>query len=200
MQETQEMLVQSLGGEDPLEEGMAGHSSILAWSVPWTEEPGGLQCVWLHRFGNNWSDLAHMLARINEYLGCGGSGIRFRLLLWGQRLESSYCKGGHLELWPSMLNLSEPLTCLGHRHLQGPGSVEHNLCLFWRSSSFSSVQFSCSVVSDSLRPHESQHARPPCPSPTPGVQPNPFPLNWWCHPTISSSSTPFFFCPQSIPS
>ena len=53
MQETQEMLVQSLGGEDPLEEGMAGHSSILAWSVPWTEEPGGLQCVWLHRFGNN---------------------------------------------------------------------------------------------------------------------------------------------------
>ena len=51
----------------------------------------------------------------------------------------------------------------------------------------SPVQFSCSVVSDSLRPHESQHARPPCPSPTPGVYPNSCPLSRWCHPTISSS-------------
>ena len=54
----------------------------------------------------------------------------------------------------------------------------------------SSVQFSRSVVSDSLRPHESQHARPPCPSPTPGVHPNPCPLSRWCHPTISSSTVP----------
>ena len=50
-----------------------------------------------------------------------------------------------------------------------------------------SIQFSCSVVSDSLRPHEPQQARPPCPSPTRGVHPNPCPLNQWCHPTISSS-------------
>ena len=63
----------------------------------------------------------------------------------------------------------------------------------------SSVQFSRSVVSDSLRPHESQHARPPCPSPTPGVHPNPCPLSWWCHPTISSSVIPFSSCPQSLP-
>ena len=48
-------------------------------------------------------------------------------------------------------------------------------------------QFRCSVVSDSLQPHEPQHARPPCPSPTPGVDPNPCPLSQWCHPTISSS-------------
>ena len=61
------------------------------------------------------------------------------------------------------------------------------------------VQFSRSVVSDSLRPHESQHARPPCPSPTPGVHPNPCPLSWWCHPTISSSVVPFSSCPQSFP-
>ena len=61
----------------------------------------------------------------------------------------------------------------------------------------SSVQFSCSVVSDSLRPRESQHARPPCPSPTPGVHPNPCPLCQWCHPTISSSVIPFSSCPQS---
>ena len=64
---------------------------------------------------------------------------------------------------------------------------------------FSSVQFSRSVVSDSLRPHESQHARPPCPSPTAGVHPNPCPSSWRCHPTISSSAVPFSSCPQSFP-
>ena len=64
----------------------------------------------------------------------------------------------------------------------------------------SSVQFSHSVMSDSLQPHEPQHARPPCPSPTPGVYPNPCPLSRWCHPTISSSSVvPFSFCHQSFP-
>ena len=61
------------------------------------------------------------------------------------------------------------------------------------------VQFSHSVVSDSLRPHESQHARPPCPSPTPGVYSNSCPSNRWCHPTISSSVAPFSSCPQSLP-
>ena len=63
----------------------------------------------------------------------------------------------------------------------------------------SSVQFSCSVMSNSLRPHEPQHARPPCPSPTPGVYPNSCPLRQWCHPAISSSVFPFSFCPQSFP-
>ena len=62
-----------------------------------------------------------------------------------------------------------------------------------------SVQFSHSVVSDSLRPHEPQHARPPCPSPTPGVHPNPCPLTLWCHPPISSSVILFSSCPQSFP-
>ena len=54
-------------------------------------------------------------------------------------------------------------------------------------------------MSDSLRPHEPQHARPPCPSPIPGVHPNPCPSNWWCHPTISSSVVPFSSYPQSVP-
>ena len=63
----------------------------------------------------------------------------------------------------------------------------------------SSVQFSCSVVSKSLQPHELQHARPPCPSPTPRVHPNPCPSSRWCHPTISSSVVPFSSCPQSFP-
>ena len=65
--------------------------------------------------------------------------------------------------------------------------------------SFSSVQFSCSVVSDSLRPHELQHARPPCPSPTPGVHSDSCPSSQWCHPAISSSVIPFSSCPQSFP-
>ena len=64
---------------------------------------------------------------------------------------------------------------------------------------FSSVQFCCSVVSDSLQPHELQHARPPCPSPTPGVHSDSHPLSQWCHSAISFSVVPFFSCPQSLP-
>ena len=62
-----------------------------------------------------------------------------------------------------------------------------------------SVQFSRSVVFDSLWPQELQHARPPCPSPTPGVHSNPCPSSRWCHPIISSSVVPFSSCPQSFP-
>ena len=66
---------------------------------------------------------------------------------------------------------------------------------------FSSVQFSCSVMSDSLWPHELQHTRPPCPSPTPRVHSNSnsCPLSRWCHPAISSSVIPLSSCPQSLP-
>ena len=64
---------------------------------------------------------------------------------------------------------------------------------------FSSVQFSHSDMSNSLRPHEVQHVRPPCPSPTPEVHPNPHPLTWWCHPTISSCH-PLLLLPTIFPS
>ena len=67
------------------------------------------------------------------------------------------------------------------------------------SYTVSSVQFSRSVMSDFLRPHESQHTRPPCPSPTPGVHPNLCLLSQWCHLTISVSVVPFSSCPQSFP-
>ena len=63
----------------------------------------------------------------------------------------------------------------------------------------SSVQFSRSVLPDSSRPHESQHTRPPCPSPTPGVYSNSCPSSWCCHPAISPSVVPFSSCPQSLP-
>ena len=67
------------------------------------------------------------------------------------------------------------------------------------SSSLSVIQFTHSVVSDLLWPHEPQHSRPPCPSPTPRVYPNSCPLGQWCHPTISFSVIPFPSCPQSFP-
>ena len=67
------------------------------------------------------------------------------------------------------------------------------------SIDFRISQFSRSVVSDPLRPHELQHARPPCPSPTPGVCSNSRPSSRWCHPAISSSVVPFSSCPQSLP-
>ena len=68
--------------------------------------------------------------------------------------------------------------------------------LYWK---IPSVQFSHSVMSDSLQPHESQHARPTCPSPAPGVHTDSRPLSQWCHPAISSSVIPFSYCPQSLP-
>ena len=77
-------------------------------------------------------------------------------------------------------------------------------CLTWVSLTldvgwFSSVQFSHSVVSDSLQPHESQHARPSCSSPFPGVHSESRPSSQWCHPAISSSVIPFSSCPKSLP-
>ena len=73
------------------------------------------------------------------------------------------------------------------------------LSLLVLTLSSSSVQFSGSVMYNSLRPHELQHARPPCPSPTPRVHSDSRPLSWWCHPAISSYVVPFSSCPQSLP-
>ena len=80
-------------------------------------------------------------------------------------------------------------------------TINFLLTFIYMRSKISSVQLSWSVMSDSLRTHEPQHTRPPCPrpSPTPGVYPNSCPLSWWCHPTISSSVIPFSPCLQSFP-
>ena len=72
-------------------------------------------------------------------------------------------------------------------------------CLLSMDTYICSVQFSRSVIPDSLRPHELQHTRPPCPSLIPGVHSNSRPLSWWCHPAISSSVIPLSSCPQSLP-
>ena len=130
-------------------------------------------------------------------------------------MARSWGKGVILRLGLS-LNESMPWTSqvftrffslLGGREWLEWAGVEYFTSLTWKArGSWSwvflfhgSVQFSCSVVSNSLGPHEPQHARPPCPSPTPEVYPNPYPLSRWCHPTILSSVTPFSSCPQSFP-
>ena len=77
-------------------------------------------------------------------------------------------------------------------------SLHHLSLALFMQTPFSSVQFSCSVMSNSLWPHESQHSRPPCPSPTPGVHSDSRPSSQWCHPAISSSVIPFSSCPQSL--
>ena len=79
----------------------------------------------------------------------------------------------------------------------GQFKVYRNCFDQWRHTC--SIQFSPSVVSNSLRPHESQHTRPPCPSPTPGVHSDSHPLSLWCYPAISSPVIPFSSCPQSLP-
>ena len=104
-------------------------------------------------------------------------------------------------------DLSNSSVCsLGTQWIQtnnraSPGLVHALLIHSWdlRQLGTCSVQFSHSDMSDSLWSHEPQHARPPCPSPTPGVHPNPCPLSWWCHPTIWFSVVPFSSCPQSFP-
>ena len=85
---------------------------------------------------------------------------------------------------------------LSYSQTGGKGGILSFRIGFFESSS---VRFSCSVVSDSLRPHESQHIRPPCPSPTPRVHSYSRPSSQWCHPDISSSVIPFSSCPQSLP-
>ena len=91
-------------------------------------------------------------------------------------------------------NQTERLMILHLSALQRPTNRD-GIC---HTQSISSIQFSCSVVADSLWPHELQHARPPCPSPTPGVHPNSRASSRWCHPAISSSVVPFSSYPQSL--
>ena len=113
-------------------------------------------------------------------------------------LEPVLCiRGGHCNEKPSTTMKSNPCSLqLEKTYMQ---EQKHSAVVNVMSKSLSSVQFSCSVMSDSLRPHESQHTRPPCPSPTLGVHSNSCPSSQWCHPAISSSVVPFSSCPQFLP-
>ena len=112
-------------------------------------------------------------------------GIRqARILQW---VAISFSRGSSRPRDPTYIS------CIGMWILYHWATTETLICIFC------SVQFSSSVVSDSLRPHESQHTRPPCPSPTPGVHSDSHPSSQWCHPAILSSVVPFSSCPQSLP-
>ena len=102
-------------------------------------------------------------------------------------------------IWPLAslpLGLNEDFISL-KKTIYSEVSLSH--FLHYSSLLIFSVQFSCSVMSDSSQTHELQHARPPCPSPNPGVHPNLHPWSQWCHPATSFSAIPFSFCPQSFP-
>ena len=166
--------------EDLVEEGMATHFSILAWRIPWTEEPGGLWSIGSQRVGHDWSDLARICTHMNEKMGLKRGLTTCPHSSSVDRLDSN----------GSCLTTRCPAVDLSSGH---PDFMEFKISILKFSL------FSCSVVSDSLRPHESQHARPPCPSPTPGVHSNSRLLSRWCHPAISSSVVPFSSCHQSLP-
>ena len=117
-------------------------------------------------------------------------GLRCNCLMWWSFLDF---------LKKIQLDLSSALCYKTHFHLIFAISNLRLFSFFSTSHTSSSVQFSCSVVSDALWPHESQHARPPRPSPTPGVHSDSCPSSQWCHPVISSSVVPFSACPQSVP-
>ena len=95
--------------------------------------------------------------------------------------------------WTQVSHIAGGLFTIWATREYAPHGLQLLLCI-------SSVQFSRSVVSNSLRPHESQHAKPPCPSPTPGVHPNSCPSSRWCHPAISSSVVPLLLLPPIPPS
>ena len=255
-----------------LEKEMATHSSVLAWRIQETGEPGGLPSMWSHRVRHDWSDLAAAAAAV-QVQGEGEMAESKRVLfcfvnigdLWFKKrgttgglqgritLErrtrcikvclSSNCQGessvkchfswtlpGAVSTWEmdqtSMSFLkgasgkkrgchiqnTQLFVCI-HQHVL----VETCSFLEWSGTSpvvqwlivhalqtgdmnlILQIRSGHSVVSDSLRPHELQHARPPCPSPTPRVHWDSRPPSQWCHPAISSSVVPFSSCPQSLP-
>ena len=107
----------------------------------------------------------------------------------------------HTQTSPVLLTRVTPTPIHSESLLLWPSQTTHemNLFSFHLSYFICSVQFSRSVVSNSLKPHELQHTRPPCPSPSPGVHSDSCPSSRWCHPAISSSVVPFSSCPQSLP-
>ena len=106
----------------------------------------------------------------------------------------------NITFWWAAVRIQTHICCLGSLCSSFPIiPQDSNLNTLKTLKIFTSAQFSCSVVSDSLRPHELQHARPPCPSPILRVHTNSHASCQWCHPAISSSVVPFSSCPQSLP-
>ena len=138
-------------------------------------------------------------------MGCSPPGSSVCGILLASILEWVAMSSSRASSWPRDRTCISYDSCIAGRFFTLSHWGSPTLFLLYGNSFYSffilrisSVQFNCSVVSDSLQPSESQHARPPCPSPTPRVYPNPCPSSWWCHSTISSSVVPFSSCPQSF--
>ena len=115
----------------------------------------------------------------------------FRAVFGSQKNWESSTESSHITLSPhNFSHYPETGWCICYNHW-----AYMDTWLLPEVLSLHSVQISCSVMSDSLWPHELHHARPPCPSPTPGVHPNSCASSWWYHPAISSSVVPFSSCP-----
>ena len=120
-------------------------------------------------------------------------------------------KAENISIWPFLVKVCNPLWLTHTKCCLSQASTIRTIdiyllivfCSFanilWAPTMCPTLQFSHSVMSDSLRPHESQHARPPCPSPNPGVHSDSRQSSQWCHPAISSSVVLFSSCPQSLP-
>ena len=211
------MQFRSLGGKDPLEKEMVIHSSILAWKIPMTEEPGGLQFMGSQRVGHNWAHILHsftvwaareapmykwppyviyiipwenqkyFLALVVFFLVMVSVFNHSKGLEWIWCVENMRCvtisvskdvrSRSEAVLWKSRERKTEHI-----KETKCQVSVAKYLLLF-----------RLSVMSDSLWPHELQHARPLCPPPFPGACSNSCPLSRWCHPSTSSSAAPFPF-------
>ena len=127
-----------------------------------------------------------------------GGHVSFQIMVFSRYMPTSGIAGSYGNSPFSFLRTSILFSIVAIPIFIPTNSVE-GLPFLHTLSSIYSVQFSCSIVSHSLRPHESQHARPPCPSPTAGVYSNSCPSSRWCHPAISSSVIPFSSCPQPLP-
>ena len=202
---------------------MAPHCSTLAWKIPWVKEPGRLQSMGSRRVGHDWATSLSLFTFMHwrrkwqptpvfvpgESQGrgilvaavYGVTQTRTRLKRCSSRSSSSSSTDlredqnsqneGHFACFSESLVLPDAFYC-SYNLKKNKGFSNGT---WWTYS----VQFSSSVVSDSLQPHESQHARPPCPSPTPRVHSDSCPSSQWRHPAISSSVVPFSSCPQSLP-
>ena len=150
---------------------MVTHSSILAWEIPWTEKPGSLQSMGSQRVRHDLATKHSATHLALPFLPWGWSSKFICIDTYIDRYSSTFC------------HLSTPT-----KNRQASPTI-----------SADTYQFCWSVMSYSLWPHELQHARPPCPSQTPGACSNSCPSSQWCHPTISSSVVLFSPCLRSFP-
>ena len=221
---------------------MAHYSSTLAWKIPWTEEPGGLQFTGSLRVGHEWATslslsciggengnphqcscmenprdwgawwtaiygVAQSPTRL-KWLSSSSIDVCFWLFVtpWTVAHQAPLSMGilqAKILEWVAMSSSKESSQPRDATQVSG---ITDGFFTIWATREahrcvFSSVQFSSVVQScPTLQPHELQHSRPPCPSPTPGVYSNSCPSSRRCHPAISSSVVPFSSCPQSLPS